>query len=574
MWTQTLVRSSGGMLVVGGLLLLAFWWLYVILMPYRQLTDSLAPLALHRNWRLVNVFGVLGSLSLLAALPGLYAAQSEALGGMGLGAFLLALAASGLMLGPLLWDTVLWPVLAQHDPQLLAFQGPIYRSRFFVPFFASAGVLWAIGWALLAFASLEVGVLPRTPLWFIVAGAPLFALGSFFGLAQAIPRSIGISLFGVGSIWLGAVMWLHAPTPFGSPDQTVRDRLAAAVGTGDLPGLSVAVVQGGAVVFEQSYGHRDLAGRAPVDRDTVFLWMSMTKLVTATAIAQLESRGRLSLDDPAARYLPALGEVEGAAAITVGQLLHHTSGLNNPLPLSWVHPPDQPPPDATPFATRLLRDEARVVGTPGGPAKYSNLNYVALGAIVEAVDGRRFTEYVQQEVLTPLGMRHSGFGPGGDLRAQEAVGYLRQGSPFHLAARFLLNDGQLRAPLQGQVPLDPYRISGSAYGGLLGTAPDAARFLALHASGQPSEVLSQAARDRMVPADGAVFGLGWRAGASNGRRYHHHMGGGAGQFAQMRVYPQAELGVLVMANASGSAGPIHDRVVRAADLVAEAFLSR
>ena len=573
MTLQLIIRTCGVLTLLGALLLLAFWVLYVLLMPYREISGSLVPLATHRHWTWVNLLGISGAVLLIAGVPGIALAQVEEAGRLGVAGMLIALAGGALLLGPLLWDTVLWPVLARHDPALLSFSGPIYRSRLFMPFFVSAGLAWAAGWAILGAASLRAGVFPAPAAWLVAVGAPLFALGSLFGLYQAVPRTIGILLFSGGAAWMGLVLWAHAPRSFGSAGQPLLQRLGAVVGSGDLPSLSIALVERDGSTQLVRLGVADVATGEPVDADSIYLWMSMSKLVTATAVVQLEQQGQLSLDQPAEQWLPGLASLgQDARRVTVRHLLEHRSGLNNPLPLRWVHRPGEPAPGSTAFFERLLREDAKLSGAPGGKARYSNLNYLALGAIIEAVTGRSYTSHVEARLLRPLGMADSGFETAGAARAHEVRGYLARGTPFGLLAGVMLPEGQLGPPVRGLLPLEPYRISGAAYGGLLGTVDDAARFAGMHLGG--NELLSAEAVAAMQPSAGASFGLGWQAGPPGTRRYHHHMGGGAGQFAQMRVYPDDGIAVVAMASASGGLGPIHSQVLRAIDLVVEQHLGR
>lgn len=125
MFLQQLIRWCGGANLLAALLLLAFWYLYVALMPYRQLSDSLSLLALHKHWTFVNVLGVCGASLAILGLPGIYLSQIEQVGKLGQISFFLTLTGSVLLLGPLLWDTILWPVLARHDASLLDFKSTL-----------------------------------------------------------------------------------------------------------------------------------------------------------------------------------------------------------------------------------------------------------------------------------------------------------------------------------------------------------------------------------------------------------------------------------------------------------------
>src|SRR4028118_1940664 len=120
--------------------------------------------------------------------------------------------------------------------------------------------------------------------------------------------------------------------------------------TNGVPGLSVAVVKGDRVVWERGFGFADFATSAPATPSTSYLWFSMTKIVTATAIVRLAEGGKLDLDAPADEYFRGLKVVSQPTPVTVRHLLNHTSGLANPLPIRWVRPAGAPDFDRSAFA--------------------------------------------------------------------------------------------------------------------------------------------------------------------------------------------------------------------------------
>jgi CubicO group peptidase (beta-lactamase class C family) len=103
--------------------------------------------------------------------------------------------------------------------------------------------------------------------------------------------------------------------------------------TRQVPGISAAVVGPGGIDQISSAGVADLAGDRPATPETVYLWFSMTKIVTATAVLQLAEQGALSLDDPVERFLPDFPKPRSAwPPVQVRHLLSHSAGLGNPMP--------------------------------------------------------------------------------------------------------------------------------------------------------------------------------------------------------------------------------------------------
>ena len=149
--------------------------------------------------------------------------------------------------------------------------------------------------------------------------------------------------------------------------------------TGGVPGLSVAVVKGDRVVWERGFGLADLATSTPATPATSYLWFSMTKIVTATAVMKLVEGGNLDLDALADEYFRGFKVLPQPTPVTVCHLLNHSSGLANPLPIRWVRPADAPDPDRGAFVHRLLAKHRKLKSVPGERASYSNLGYLVLG---------------------------------------------------------------------------------------------------------------------------------------------------------------------------------------------------
>lgn len=193
--------------------------------------------------------------------------------------------------------------------------------------------------------------------------------------------------------------------------------VAAAEREGTVGGAVVLVTRDG-VVASRVHGVADRATRVPVDGDTLFHWASMTKVFTAIAALQLVERGRLDLDAPVTRYLPSFAEVhpyrENGSPVRVRHLLTHSSGLRS---ATWPWNTDGAADrdDAQPLEpTEWSQIEAMFPYTglqfePGTHTEYSNLGFSVLGRIVELVAGESLPEYVDKNVLKPLGMTRTYF---------------------------------------------------------------------------------------------------------------------------------------------------------------------
>jgi len=177
-----------------------------------------------------------------------------------------------------------------------------------------------------------------------------------------------------------------------------------AIGAKKLPGAVVLINHDGRTVFEKAYGNRALEPAVePMTEDTVFDMASLTKcLVTATAVMQLYEAGKLQFDDPVAKYLPEFA-ANGKQAVTIRELLTHYSGLPEDIDLkdAW----GLTAPDKAEGIRRAMN--ASLEAVPGTHFKYSDINFITLGTLVEKVSGQPLEEYAQQHIFEPLGMTNT-----------------------------------------------------------------------------------------------------------------------------------------------------------------------
>lgn len=188
--------------VLAGVALAGFWYLYALVLPFRRLREGVWHLARDRNWTWINLMGSGGAVLAILALVVLWRVHSPLGGQMGSIGVLLGAAGLSMLGGNLAWEAILWPILARRDEGVLAFDGPIYRSRVMLGFFGVAGLVFSAGFVLVGLA-LREGTLGEAPAWCLTLGAPAFALGPLFGNLQVIVRSVGITALAVGEVWIG-----------------------------------------------------------------------------------------------------------------------------------------------------------------------------------------------------------------------------------------------------------------------------------------------------------------------------------------------------------------------------------
>lgn len=343
--------------------------------------------------------------------------------------------------------------------------------------------------------------------------------------------------------------------PVGIPPDGMTNTIRTMMRTSKIPGVSLAVVNSERVLFAGGYGLADQGAPLPATASTAYLWFSMTKIVTATAALQLADAGRLDLDAPVDTYLGHL-RAPGSTQPTVRQLLTHTAGLDNPLPIRWVHPASAQAPDPDALLRRLMGRRRAYRYPVGRSARYSNVGYLAAGQIIATAAGMSFEAYVRQGILRPLGMDRTGFDcPTGPDRA---TGYVKAPRIADPVLRRLLPDGIPGDRHGGYLALDPFAVDGPAYGGLIGDVLDAGRFLRMHLrdgelDGHRILAPQTARRMRAIDQPGKPFdhGIGWFRRPTNApQRWVEHFGAGAGFWNVLRLYPDRGLGVVIMSNST------------------------
>jgi CubicO group peptidase (beta-lactamase class C family) len=212
-----------------------------------------------------------------------------------------------------------------------------------------------------------------------------------------------------------------------SPERLARldARMKRFVDDGQHAGLAMLLVRDGRIVNWRTWGYRDVDKRLPMEKDTIVRLYSMSKIITSVAVMALHEEGRLKLDDPVAKYLPALKTmnvfkggtarapvvVRAVTPITIKHLLTHTSGFMYDF---GTGPLDQIYKQADLFEASSLDEfvsraaKLPLAHEPGTRFTYG-INSDILGAVVEKVSGQKFEEFVEARICRPLGMRDTAF---------------------------------------------------------------------------------------------------------------------------------------------------------------------
>jgi CubicO group peptidase (beta-lactamase class C family) len=299
----------------------------------------------------------------------------------------------------------------------------------------------------------------------------------------------------------------------------------------------VLIAKDGKPVVKQADGFANSQRRLPNAVGTRFNIGSLGKSFTAVAIAQLVEQGRLSFDDPIGKYVSGFPP-EIADRVTIGQLLTNSSGLGDVF-MRW-HPTAPAQLDLADLLARIVKEPLQF--DPGSRFGYSNSGYVVLGAIVEAVRGQNYYDYVRERVFKPAGMTHTGW-------------YTRDQVP-NMAHGYT------------QVDTSGTWIAGNPSGGAYSTVGDLLRFaqaLLEHKLLSPQLTKTVLTGKVDTPRPGPAptkYGYGFEEQFRNGVRIVGNGGGEPGVEAQLRIFPRLGYTVIALTNQEGANRPVLERATR------------
>lgn len=362
----------------------------------------------------------------------------------------------------------------------------------------------------------------------------------------------------------------------GQPEDVVQCTLSRP----DQAGFSgVAAISRGQAKWVHARGVIGEAGSAPITETTRFNIGSAGKMFTAVAIGQLIAAGKVHLDDQVGRFVDGLPPE--TAAVTVRQLLTHTSGLGNFFT-----------PDAVPVLQHItrLRDLMPLIAgerprfPPGTQFEYSNTGFALLGMVVERVSGQSYGDYLAAKIFQPAGMSATGLAFAAGATAQgmstgsmprllpprgEAGGPPPEGGarglPPREGPRAAAAEGALRPSPESTMPATPA-------GGLFSSAGDMTRFFQALAGGKllGAETVRSFTTRQVdgAPARGDLpalyYGFGFGTGSFEGHRWFGHNGGAPGVNAEAIMFPDDDLVIVVLANRDPPTATSLFRALRAA----------
>jgi CubicO group peptidase (beta-lactamase class C family) len=349
------------------------------------------------------------------------------------------------------------------------------------------------------------------------------------------PRVFGLLIVMVISSGCEVSRALRQPIPSSARNNT-QDERAERIGevirntmrAEGIPAISVAVIDHGEIVWKQAFGWRDIGRKLPADTDTQFQAGSISKPVTALAVATLAASGKLDLDQDVNIYFKDwhLTSRFPGKPVTLRKLLTHRAGmpLGNSLHYSERRKPS--------LSQILNSRDIRVVDPPGSTYRYSNGGYGVVQKVLEDVSGQPFEALMHELILGPVGMSRSHFQQHPQDTNDIARGYSWQ--------KTILGGGR-------------WRVFPQAQGGLWTTPRDLARLIIAMQkalSGDATSPISpKVARETLTAPFDGWQGLGFRLDGEGESRGFYHGGTTFGYYAEFGAGVSNGRGWVIMSNA-------------------------
>jgi CubicO group peptidase (beta-lactamase class C family) len=302
---------------------------------------------------------------------------------------------------------------------------------------------------------------------------------------------------------------------------------------------AVLLAKDGKVLFEKAYGEASKDFHVPNRTDTKFNLGSMNKMFTAVAIAQLAERGKLSLEDPLAKFLPEFPTKEAAQKIKLKHLLTHTSGLGSYFNQKFMESSRER------FRTvddmMKLAEGEKLAFEPGTKWAYSNTGMLVLGAVIERVTGQSYFDYVRENIYKPAGMTNTDAYELDLVTPNLAVGYQKE---FN-------EDGTIRF----RNNIFQHVIRGGPAGGGYSTVGDLLKFdMALRANKLVGAEYVRQLLSAKPELNSPEYGYGFFVDAKN--RIVGHSGGFSGISSNLAMFLDSGYTAIVLSNYDGGSMPV------------------
>jgi len=321
------------------------------------------------------------------------------------------------------------------------------------------------------------------------------------------------------------------------------------------PSMQYYLFNQNTIITEIHNGYANIEKQIKADSKTTYNAFSITKTFTALSILQLEEKGLLDINKPIIKYLP---NFEYGNEITIKQILNHSAGIPNPMPLDWIHLENEHQSfNRNSFFADIFSKNNKTKSKPNDKYSYSNLGYVILGQLIEKITGLTYEQYVIENCIDKFSLEKK------DLTFEimdankHAIGYHKKITFSNFILGFFIDKSKFMHKTENKwKPFNNFYVNGPSYGGLIGTPTAFVKYVQEFLKEDSpiiskgiKRVLFQENKNNKNKKTGMC--ISWFPGELNGQKYFAHAGGGGGYYCEIRIYPDLKLGSVVFFNRSG-----------------------
>ena len=290
---------------------------------------------------------------------------------------------------------------------------------------------------------------------------------------------------------------------------------------------TVLVAKQGTILLQKGYGFSDASSQKPNTVHTIFQLASLAKQFTAAVVLKLQEQGKLSVADKLSKYYPGYPKGD---SISIHHLLSHTSGIADYLSVEKFRKADQSKEIALDSLIAVFMNEP-LTSSPGTTFQYSNAGYTMLGYIIEKITGQPYSTVLENMILKPLNLRHTGYDFLSSSDSNKAVGYNFYAPGLYQPARYVH-------------PSILYTT-----GALYSTVGD---LFTWHQALMSDKFLSPASKTAMYKPVIKPYAYGWFSDSLFGRQRVSHDGNVSGFKANINRFPGDDICVIVLSNSNSS----------------------
>jgi len=318
------------------------------------------------------------------------------------------------------------------------------------------------------------------------------------------------------------------------------------------PGLQYLVFNKEGIIFEYAGGFADVKNKIKMTSNHTMNVFSTTKLITAMAILQLSDKNKLDLNDKIEKYIPDIPYKD----VTIRQVLSHSGGIPNPIMGNfYVHwSKDHNNFDRDKLLVNVMKAKKKLKFEPGTNFSYSNLGFAILGKIIEIVSGKKYEDYVTENIFDKLKLNKKEINFLDRSYSNSAKPYyMRHSFSFNILASLVIKGTVVKREDNYKTLENYWYFNFPSHGGIIASSKEYSKIF-IDLLNEDSNILSRPMKELFFKEQFRIgkrnVAISWFIKDLNGIKYYYQQGGGIGYIAEIRIYKDDNIGTILLINQS------------------------